>query len=413
MSVARLRVAWISDFGIEWLPGLPSALDSLPKDHPMTWQRVLLDEFEKREDIELHIIVLRKNLKANVRFERHGVSFHVLKTMGGLRAPSFFWLDTILIRRLLKSLNPDVVHAWGIERGAGLVASRMAYPYVLTIQALVSWYMQETRLGAYHRFSGLFERRSLERATIVTTESTFSVGYLRQNYPGVVVRQVEHAPSRLFHEIRRRPQTSPLRFLSVGTFGHRKGTDLLLQAFAQLMPDADFQLVIIGGDSHDAYLTPFRSALPAELWKRIEFRNNLSPAEVAAEMSAATLLVLPTRADTSPNAVKEAAVAGLPVIASEVGGIPDYVKNGRNGLLFPADNVHELVKALRSACRHPLFSRGEVDPETLGPVREYLSPTLMGHAFGQVYRDALSARHHAAVRNVPGDASQFAGQRGK
>jgi glycosyltransferase involved in cell wall biosynthesis len=104
------------------------------------------------------------------------------------------------------------------------------------------------------------------------------------------------------------------------------------------------------------------------------------------------MLLLPTRADTSPHAVKEAVVAGLPVVASQVGGIPDYVTHGKNRLLFPPDDLAEFVRAIQSACAHPLFSRGRVDPQTLLRRRDYLSPEMMAKNFILVYQAALGGR---------------------
>ena len=387
MMPSRLTVAWISDFGIEWLPDLPLFLQASPRAHPMTWQQVLLGEFANKSHLQLHVIALRKQIPQDVSFERQGACFHVLKAPGGLRAPSFFWLDTFLIGRLLKRLKPDLIHAWGLEKGAGLVASRLRYPYVVTIQGLLSWYKEQTTVNAYHRFTGLFERRSLTRAQAVTTESAFAVHYLRQRYPGLRAHQVEHAPNWLFHQIERQPQTKPLRFLCVGTVGHRKGTDLLLRAFDQLVPGYEFELIFVGGRSDDPFLAPLKTSLQAELWNRVTFKTDLPPAQVAKEMSLATILVLPTRADTSPNAVKEAVVGGLPVVASDVGGIPDYVTPNKNGLLFPPGNLEELVRALRAACQHSLFSHGQVESTTLEQTRDYLSPARMERRFFEIYQD--------------------------
>ena len=94
-----ITVAWISDFPVEWLSDLPAEVRSLPRQHPGTWQMVLLAEMEKNPALRIHIIVLRKQLVQDFSFERNGVVFHLIKTPGGLRAASMFWLDTILIRR--------------------------------------------------------------------------------------------------------------------------------------------------------------------------------------------------------------------------------------------------------------------------------------------------------------------------
>ena len=98
------------------------------------------------------------------------------------------------------------------------------------------------------------------------------------------------------------------------------------------------------------------------------------------------MMVFPTRADTSPNAVKEAVVAGLPVVASAIGGITDYVFPGQNGFLFPSENVAACVQALRAALAHPLFREGRVDPATLARTRAYLSPQKMAESFMEIYQ---------------------------
>jgi glycosyltransferase involved in cell wall biosynthesis len=384
-----ITVVWISDFPLEWMPDLPESLRSLPREHPATWQMVLLNEFEKRTDLRLHVIVLRKGLARDVSFERNNVTFHALKVPRASRAPSLFWVDTIVIRRKLRDIQPHLVHAWGTERGAGLIASRLPFPYLITVQGLLTWYQQLVPLNRYERFATLLERVSFRRARLVTTESAFGVQFLQQHYPRLVVHQAEHAPNPVFREIERRPQLSPIRFVTVGTPGVRKGTDLLLRALSVLALEFPFELRIFG-TVNETYLASQQGFISDELRGRMLFQKNLSPAEVAAELATATMLVLPTRADTSPNAVKEAVVAGVPVVASAIGGIIDYVLPDRNGVLFPAGDLHKLIEALRAARRHPQFSRGEVDSETQARLRDYLSPQQMNEAFFAAYQKTLT-----------------------
>ena len=225
-----LTVAWISYFPVEWLPDAPEEIRSLPRAHPTTWQRVLLGELEHRPALKLHVIVLRKHFVRDLTFDRNGVTFHLLKTVGGLRAPSFFWHDTWLIRRKLAAIKPAVVHAWGAEQGAAIVASRLGYPYVTTVQGLLTWYEQVTPLNYYQQFAAWLERRSYPRAPVVTTESSFAINFLKQRWPQMNVRQVEHAPDWKFHQLTRTPQLSPRRFLYVGVCSQIKGSDVLVRA---------------------------------------------------------------------------------------------------------------------------------------------------------------------------------------
>ena len=83
-----MKVAWISDFPVEWMTEVPDPVKNLPREHPATWQLVLLGEFEKRDDLELHVVVLRKGVAHDVSFQRRGVTFHVLKVPRASRAIS-------------------------------------------------------------------------------------------------------------------------------------------------------------------------------------------------------------------------------------------------------------------------------------------------------------------------------------
>jgi len=350
---------------------------------------VLLEEFEKDPGLKIHVILFRAPIKEDFSFDRNGVTFHVLKADGKQRLASFFWLDTLRIRRVCLQLQPDLVHAWGSEKGSGLIASRLEWPYVMTIQGLFAWYKQRIKMPAYDRFVTFVERITLNRARVVTTESTFAVKFLKENFPKPKVHQAEHASNSAFRCVVRRPQISPPLFLSVGSLGYRKGTDMLLTALDRLTAEMDFRLKVITGPVRD-YIEQLRKTVSAKTWERIEFKHHLLPNEVATELEEPTMLLMPTRADTSPNAVKESVVAGVPVVAASVGGIPDYVIPGKNGLLFPAGDKEAFIQALRAACAHPLFSKGLVDPATLAVEREYLSPKLMAKKFLSAYESALT-----------------------
>lgn len=381
---APLTIAWFSQFPVEWLPDAPDFVKALPREHPSTWQRVLLDELEGIAGLRLHILVLRKQFPRDFTFERNGVTFHLIKTPGGLRAPSLFWVDTWLIRRRLRTIRPDVVHAWGTERGGALIARRLGWPAVVTIQGLLGWYGEVVPLNLHFRLASWLERYSLPRADVVTTESNFSVTWLRRRYPGLHVEQVEHAPAALFHQIGRQPQTEPLRFLFVGTFVYRKGADLLIAALDRLRTELKFELIVVSRPV-EALAEKLRRKTASDLWQRIRFKPDLSPAQVAEELTRATMVIFPTRADTSPNSVKEAVVAGVPVVASAVGGIPDYVFPGQNGFLFRPGDLAGLIETIRVAVKHPVFRQGQVEQQALRQMRSYLSPALMGKRFREIY----------------------------
>lgn len=370
---------------------LPEKLRSLPRRHPATWMLTLLSEFEKERGLQLHVIIVRHRLEKSVSFERRGVQFHVLKAPPWARVGTVFWLDTILIRKECRRIRPDVVHAWGSEKGAGLIASRLGYPYVFTIQGLIGWLQQRVPLPLYPRFTEKLERISLRRASVVTTEASFAIQYLKEHYPCLQTRQIEHAPNRIFFDVNRQAARaknesgSPCRFCSVGELSFLKGTDLLFEALERLREEVPFKFTLICGPN-PGYVESLRRKYSDRLWERVEFRHRVPQEEVARELEQATLFLFPTRADTSPNAVKEAVVAGVPVIASDVGAIPEYVRPGENGFLFPPGDIDSFVVAIRKALQHPEFRRGQVNDAALARSREYLSPERMARGFLEAYK---------------------------
>ncbi len=249
MPKSPLTVAWISDFPIEWLSDIPETVQALPRRVPATWQLVLLNEFEKNPAIRTHVILMRGPIAQDFSFERNGTVFHVLKAKGKRRLATFYWLDTLLIRRVCQRIQPDLVHAWGSEKASGLIASRLRWPYVMTIQGLFAWYHQRIKMPPYDRFLVMVERISLNRARVVTTESNFAVRFLAENFPGPKILQAEHAPNVVFRQVLRRPQTAPVQFLSVGGLGQRKGTDMLFTGLDRLRAEMDFRLKVISSPS--------------------------------------------------------------------------------------------------------------------------------------------------------------------
>jgi len=382
-----LTVAWISDFPLEWMPNMPEPIPHLPKDHPATWEMALLGEFQKNPQIRLHIIALRKGISRSFSFQRHGATFHVLKYFGGMRGPSLFWTDTLLIGRELRRIKPDVVQAWGNERGAGLVASRLPWPCLVTVQGLFSYYREKLPDFPGAKLSAWAERTSLSRARHASGESSFVVDYLLKAYPHLTVHHVEHVPDSLFAAIRRQPARNPIRFVTNGTIGYRKGTDLFLKALAALLDQVAFEALIIGSPNPQ-FIEPLRQSLPARLWDRVTFRSGLTPPDVARELETATIFVMPSRADTGPMAVKEAVLAGVPVVASKLGGTPDYIASGNNGLLFQPDSLADLTAVLQAAVHHPMFSTGAIAPGSSAHARQALSPRAMAAAFCDAYMAA-------------------------
>jgi len=137
--------------------------------------------------------------------------------------------------------------------------------------------------------------------------------------------------------------------LFLGLIRPYKGVDILLEAFARLPESSRWRLVVAGepwGGLGEA-LSAQVEALG--LGNRVELKFGWAPeAEVDQLLSAADLLVLPYRNGTQSAVAPMALSRGLPVLATDVGGLGEVIDDGVSGLLVEPDCPQALVDALVS-----------------------------------------------------------------
>ncbi|HYX92582.1 MAG TPA: glycosyltransferase family 4 protein, partial [Myxococcaceae bacterium] len=140
-----------------------------------------------------------------------------------------------------------------------------------------------------------------------------------------------------------RAPEGPLRILGVAYLIHEKGMDLLLRAFAQLR-GVDTRLDIVGdGPERDALESLAHKLGVADRVRFLGLRNDVQDLVATAD-----IFVHPARwAEAFGLTITEAMAAGVPVIASRIGGIPEIIEHTRSGLLFRPDDADDLARQLR------------------------------------------------------------------
>jgi glycosyltransferase involved in cell wall biosynthesis len=136
--------------------------------------------------------------------------------------------------------------------------------------------------------------------------------------------------------------------LCVASLTARKGQDVLLRALAQLR--CFTWRLLLAGPARDVVFAGHlrRLARGLRLGDRVSFRGAVDPADLARLYRAADVFVLPSHHEGYGIAVAEAVGYGLPVIASDVGGVPEAIAGARSRMVPPGD-VAALAAALRSA----------------------------------------------------------------
>jgi glycosyltransferase involved in cell wall biosynthesis len=138
------------------------------------------------------------------------------------------------------------------------------------------------------------------------------------------------------------------RLVCVGRLHEQKGQFVLLDAAKRLQERGiPFELVLAG----DGPLRPVIEARIAELGlsERVTITGWIDENGVKRELHAARALVLPSFAEGLPVVIMEAFALGRPVLSTYVAGIPELVRPGENGWLFPAGNVEALAVAMEQA----------------------------------------------------------------
>ena len=184
------------------------------------------------------------------------------------------------------------------------------------------------------------------------------------------------------------PQGANLRVITVANLRPEKSHETLIAAAAGLaadFPDVQFQIV---GDG------PRRAELEAlvrarNLQRTVVFLGHRE--DVPDLLGAADAFVLPSRSEAFPNGAIEAMAAGLPVVASAVGGLLDLIEPDRTGLLVPPENAGALAAALRRLFTEPGLA-GRLGESGQRHVRQRYSFERMVASFEELYSGALAAK---------------------
>ncbi|EJN31819.1 glycosyltransferase [Pseudomonas sp. GM84] len=156
-----------------------------------------------------------------------------------------------------------------------------------------------------------------------------------------------------FHQVAAQASPAAPRLVCVGRLCEQKGQLLLLEAAHRLADQGlDFELVLAGDGEMRAQI----EALIARygLQAQVRITGWISSAQVREEILAARALVLPSFAEGLPVVIMEAMALRRPVLTTYVAGIPELVRPGENGWLFPAGAVDELAAAMADCLAQPV-----------------------------------------------------------
>ncbi|HVM69821.1 MAG TPA: glycosyltransferase family 4 protein [Gaiellaceae bacterium] len=269
---------------------------------------------------------------------RSGATYVPLRHVRRALHPVHDALGLLELYRLCRRIRPAIVHANSSKAGVlGRLAAWLAGVPV-RVFTVHGW--------AFKAYSGIASTlylwadramRPLTSAIVCVAEGERRIGLERGTCTAertvVIPNAVPEAPQAPL-------EGSPPLVVSVGRLKEPKDFSTLVRALAELREVP--HRAVVAGDGPDR---PALEAERDELGVRVELSGERD--DVPALLAAADVFVLSSRSEGMPMSILEAMAAGLPVVASAVGGVPELVVDGETGLLVPPGDADALAAALR------------------------------------------------------------------
>ncbi len=254
-----------------------------------------------------------------------------------------------------QSWKPDIVHGHFIFPAGSatrMIGKTWDIPCVLTAHGSDVNYYPHFNSGALRRFT-----HTVAGADQVIAVSQALASRIRQLAPcqpltmpiGVNVRRFRRTPP---NDAKRRLGLRPDRsyLIYAGGLLIGKGLRELMAAFGSIAPRfPHVDLLVVGDGKHRAEVV----AAAQSFAHRVQFVGAVPHDDIATWMSACELLVLPSYSEGLPTVIVEAGALGIPVVATDVGGIPELIVPGETGWLVPPRDVGTLTEALCEALCDP------------------------------------------------------------
>lgn len=385
----------------------------------------LVEALQEMADLELHVVHCHSDIERSQVVCKGAVTLHFIAQTRYRVIPNMTTAIGAIARRL-QEICPDVVHAQDSPSFA-LGALRAGHRPIWTLHSVTA---EEAKHydGAFHRLShaltGYYERRAFRRVNDITAVSAYLLdayraplgqrghrkgGTLQESTLNVTGGDrswhvIENPAPPDYFQLEHRPV--PGRVLMPATLIPLKDSLTLIRAAAearQAIPGLSIQLA--GATPDPNYLAEVQAEIVRlHLQATVAILGPLDRARLREAFSTAAVVALSSRQDVSPMAVIEAMAAGVPVLASAVGGLPYLVDNGTTGLLVPPGAVGEWAAALESLlpCEETLSEMGRAAREC---ARARFDPARVAAAYAALYREVArrEGQESALHVKVPAD----------
>jgi glycosyltransferase involved in cell wall biosynthesis len=314
--------------------------------------RIRYQELEIVPPFEIHVISCTQQIMASPDKLASNIWFH------SLYVPKAGWLRSgylgcaLAVRKKLREIKPDLVHAQGTERDCAISAILSPYPRLLTIHGNLR--LIKKQMG-FKPFSAMWFQSFLEGLVVPRFDGVICItNYTREAVEHEVPKTwvVPNAVDPAFLEVGKKRMDRSLQMevtswdkekdglhnsrppcpviLCVANIDERKNQNAFIRALDPLAKKMSFEVRFFGGCGGSDYAYEFKELIASRPW--CHYGGMLGREELRSQFEQADMLALPTHEDNCPMVVLEAMASGVPIMASRVGGVPDLIDGVRTGL---------------------------------------------------------------------------------
>lgn len=292
----------------------------------------------------------RREFLDGIPVHRNFTFWHALDIPGLRKFSGYLYILTLQLALWRRRQAIDVIHVHGLNYhtfAAVLAGRRLRIPVIVKLAnsgpaSDIKKMQQDRQLALAHKMLPT----ALQADRFVALNPTIASELLNA---GVASHKIVEIPNGIdvtaFDVKQDYHLHAPARIVYVGRLHEQKGVETLLQA-ARLWQDNGaepaFRVRLIGDGPARSQLQEL--AVQLGITEQVEFAGLRQ--EIRPELETADIFVLPSRAEGLSNALLEAMSCALPVVASDIPGNANVIHSGENGLLFQAEDEHDLAAAL-------------------------------------------------------------------
>lgn len=351
-----------------------------------TAPEALLQGFAGMPGLEVHVVSCAMQPMTSPEKLADNIWFH------SLHVPKIGWMRTSFqgciraVRKKLKEIQPDLVHGQGTERDCAISAVFSGFPNVLTLHGNMRMIakVNHAKPLSYFWLAAQLEKIILPRTSGVVCITRYTEkavkGLARKTW--VVPNAVDAA---FFETQAVRDEARTI--LCVGHICLRKNQNKFIEALDSLAAGSRFKAVFLGQvQKEQPYAARFLELVAKRSWcESVGFAGR---EKLREHLKTAALLALPSLEDNCPMVVLEAMAAGVPVLAAKVGGVPDLIEEGENGIFCDPLDDASMRSGVSKILDDPALA-GQLAITAKQQARKRYHPSVIAEQHVEIYREVL------------------------